>query len=79
MQVIIEQEFTQIVKTELAERGWSMRELARQMDVNVSYVSQYLSGKHTPGPDVMERILRCLDLVPHLSVTKTSEKISSVA
>lgn len=77
--MIIEKEFVDIVKSELAHRNWSLRELARQMDVDVAYVSRYLSSKNTPGPDVMERFLDTLGLVPHLTVTRAQEKIAASA
>lgn len=65
--VIIEQEFKQIVEAELAKRKWSGRELARQMGVSGTYVSRYLTGRVSPGPDVIEKFFAALDLVPHLS------------
>lgn len=77
MHVIIENEFRQIVKSELAKRGWSQRELARQMEVDVSYVNQYLAGRATPGTNVMERIFETLGLVPHLTVSEIPEKASA--
>lgn len=79
MDMIIEKEFREIVKTELAKRGWSQRELARQMEVDVSYVNQYLAGRVTPGTNVMERIFQTLGLVPHLSVSTADEKIQASA
>lgn len=65
--MILQTEFQEIVKSELSKRNWSGRELARRMEVDSKYVSKYLTGKISPGPDVIERFFNALDLVPHLS------------
>ncbi|MES2793182.1 MAG: helix-turn-helix transcriptional regulator [Planctomycetota bacterium] len=76
MQVIIEQEFIEIVRDQLDQRNWSRAELARQMGTDGAYVSRYLSGKIAPGPDVIERFFRAFGLKPHLSYTKQEEALS---
>lgn len=36
------------VKIALIQKGWSQRELARQMDISMSYLQDILNGNRTP-------------------------------
>ncbi|MBX3444231.1 MAG: helix-turn-helix transcriptional regulator [Planctomyces sp.] len=66
MNVILQDEFRRPVTEELEKQHLSKRELARRMGVDPPYVLQYLSGRVSPGPDVMERFFRALGKTPQL-------------
>lgn len=66
--MILEAQFVEIIESTLSTRGWTRSDLARAMGVHKTYVSNYLNGRQVPGPDVMERFFRALDLEPNLSV-----------
>ena len=68
MHVILEKQFRTIVEDRLSTLGWSRSALARRMDATPQFVTNYLNGRNTPGPDVMERFLSALGLEPRLTV-----------
>lgn len=73
MQVIIEQAWRQAIDEELKRRKWSRSEFARHLGVTPGFVSNYLNGTNSPGPEVMERWLRSLDLEPVLTFRRVSK------
>ena len=66
----LDNQFRDIVQQQMKLKGWSQNELARQMGVASSYVSQYLSGRCSPGDDVKDRFFDALDLEPILTVRR---------
>ncbi len=68
--MILEKEFVEIVEARLAELGWSRSELARQMGVGRSVVTDYLNRRSRPGLDVVERFFAALGLTAHLKFDK---------
>jgi len=79
MHVIIEQQFREIVEAELKEKGWTRSQLAREMGVRPQIVTDYLNSRNTPGPDVMERFFKALNLEPELRVRRKLEPVSTDA
>lgn len=63
---MLEQQFREIVVRELRNRGWTRADLAREMGTTPQYVTNYLRGYHTPGPDVIEKFFRAFGLSPDL-------------
>jgi transcriptional regulator with XRE-family HTH domain len=49
---------------ELNRRGWSQRELARQIGVSHSFVSKTLSGERSPSANFCNKIAQALDVAP---------------
>lgn len=74
--MIIEKQFRDEVNRVLTEKGWSRSELARRMQVDRAYVSNYLNGRNSPGPDVMEKFCIALEMVPHFSLTENPVAVS---
>jgi transcriptional regulator with XRE-family HTH domain len=62
--VVMQANFRDKVHQALEERGWSQSALAREMNVTRSVVSQYLSGRITPGLDVVEKFANALGVDP---------------
>ena len=54
------------VVKKMNSRGWSMRELARQIDADHSYISKVLSGKQEAKIDFYFRIAQAFDAVPEM-------------
>lgn len=52
---MLKDEFIRIVRSEMDRQGLSQSELARRMGIPQQMVSRYISGKHTPGLDVVEK------------------------
>jgi transcriptional regulator with XRE-family HTH domain len=69
MNVILDQQFREVIKAALAEQGLSRAELARRMNVSHVTVSLYLNGKISPGVGVIEKFCDALGLEPRLEVT----------
>ena len=55
-------ELNEWIEIKLRERGWSISELARQADLNNSFVSHVLSGRANPGPKFYQGMARAFDL-----------------
>lgn len=58
--MILQEDFTRLVDEQLAAKGWTRSELARHMGVGRQYVTNYLNGRSSAGPDVMERFFTAL-------------------
>lgn len=67
MSVIIDQQFRDAIESELKARQMSRSDLARAMGRSPQYVCEYLNGRKTAGPDVMEQFFAALGLVPRLT------------
>lgn len=61
-------QFRQIIRQQLKLKGWTQHQLAQEMGVAQPYISQYLSGKVSPGDDVKDRFFNALGLEPILTV-----------
>lgn len=70
--------FQSRVREALRMRAINQSELARRMGVERSTVSQYLTGRNSPGFDVVERFAKALELRPSILVNENSigEKIA---
>lgn len=66
--MLLDSQFRDIVSQQMKLRGWSQRRLAEEMGVAQPYVSQYLSGKVSPGDDVKDRFFEAFGLEPILTV-----------
>lgn len=64
----LDTQFREIIAQQMKLKGWSQHRLAEEMGVAQSYVSQYLSGKNSPGDDVKDRFFEALGLEPILTV-----------
>jgi transcriptional regulator with XRE-family HTH domain len=49
---------------ELDRRGWSHRELARQMETSQSFVSRIIKGENPAGINFCHRVAKVLDVPP---------------
>lgn len=81
--MILQEHFRRRVQAELDERDWSQSDLAREMGVTRSVVSQYLTGRITPGLDVVERFAKAfgfeenpLDLLVEKSIREKHQSVS---
>ena len=54
--------FANWLKQQIAERGWSVRETARQVGVSPTPISNILSGKGQPGLDVYRGLARAFQV-----------------
>lgn len=61
---VADQPFVDEVPRLLAERGWSLRRLAREAGVSASHLSRVIRRAQykTPSVSLMERVARALDL-----------------
>lgn len=48
------------VREEIARRNWSQNRFAARCGLTSGHLSQLLSGKRQPGPDVRQRLLDAL-------------------
>lgn len=64
--VIIQDDFRRLIRDEMKSQGLTQIQLADRMGVKQATVSQYLSGKISPGPDVIEKFCKALGKVPRL-------------
>ena len=53
---VICQDFRENVRAVLAEKGWSRKQLAEEMGVTPSYITQLLNAYHEPGLAVVEDV-----------------------
>ncbi|WP_197441350.1 helix-turn-helix domain-containing protein [Thalassoglobus neptunius] len=60
--MVLQENFRQLIKSELARQGISQAELARRMGIAPPVVNKYLMGKTCPGLDVVEKFLVALNL-----------------
>lgn len=58
--MFIQEDFTRLVEEQLKAKGWSRSELARQMGIAPQIVTNYLNGRNSPGPDMIERFFVAL-------------------
>ncbi len=49
------------VENYMRKRGWSIRRLAREMDVDHSYVYRVLRGKQEPGRKFIEGLMKACE------------------
>jgi transcriptional regulator with XRE-family HTH domain len=54
--------FANWLKQQIAERGWSVRETARQAGISPTPISNILSGKARPGLDVYRGVARAFQV-----------------
>lgn len=78
MNVIIDQQFRDLIKAEIEKQGITRSELARRMGVLPGYVTDYLNGHKAPGPDVMEKFFAALNVTPRLVLDTREEKLQTV-
>lgn len=64
MEVLLQNQFVQIVCEEMARQNVTRAELARRMNVPRSMISRYLNGACSPGINVVEKFFLALDIVP---------------
>lgn len=62
--MVLQVRFQSRVKEELAKRNWSQSQLAETMQVGRSFVSDYVSGRRSPGLKVIERFAVALEIDP---------------
>ena len=62
--VTLQERFRENVVRLIAERGITRSELAREMGVGAAYVTEYLSGRVSPGLDVLARFSTALGVDP---------------
>jgi uncharacterized protein (TIGR02147 family) len=55
-----------------ASPGFSMRSLARRLDVSASFLSRVLSGKKAIPPELLKKLAHALDVEPELLVSPTA-------
>lgn len=68
---IVRQNFAHRLRTEIAERGWSQSDLAREAskhmrvgDVSRDNISNYVNQKALPGPTILLALSRALGTTP---------------
>ena len=64
MQMILQERFRIRVREAMDERGWSQSELARRMESDPQFIYRYLSGRTSPGLDIIERFAAALEVDP---------------
>ena len=52
----------EVVREARTARGWSLRELARRIDITPSYLSDIENDRRVPAEDVLRALARELDL-----------------
>lgn len=66
--MLLDNQFREIVAQQMKLKGWTQIRLADEMGVTQPYVSQYMSGRVSPGDDVKDRFFNALGLEPILTV-----------
>ena len=66
--MLLDTQFREIVSQQMSLKRWTQAQLAAAMGVTQPYVSQYLSGRVSPGDDVKDRFFDALGLEPILTV-----------
>jgi transcriptional regulator with XRE-family HTH domain len=77
MVVILQEQFRNLVNSELERLHWSRAELARRMAVAPSYVSIYLNGDADPGDDVKEKFFAALGVSPRLTIEPIQKNLAT--
>lgn len=62
--MILEPRFREKLVQAMAEAHLTNTELANKMGVSRQYVGEYLSGRRSPGLDVLERFAAALEVDP---------------
>lgn len=70
--MILEQQFRDLIESEMKSRGWSRADLARAMHASPQFVTDYLNGRRSPGADVMERFFSAFGCTPKLVLDRPS-------
>lgn len=73
--MILQQQFRDLINSELKRLGWTRQRLALQMHVHSGYVSNYLNGDKDPGDDVKEKFFRALGVRPRLTIEPIPENL----
>jgi len=71
MQVIC-QDFRENVQAVLSQKGWSRKQLAEEMGVSPSYITQLLNAYHEPGLAVVENVAIALGVSRDRLIAKNS-------
>lgn len=58
--------------------GFSIRALAKRLNVSASFLSRVLNGKKPLPPDLLPRLAQALDVEPELLAAKSKRKVTSV-
>jgi transcriptional regulator with XRE-family HTH domain len=68
--VILQEDFKRLVNEQLAEQKITRADLARRMNKPPQFVTNYLNGDTSPGPDVIEKFFSALGCSVRLSVRR---------
>ena len=68
--------FVENVLRLMDEYQWTQKDLSEQMEVTQSFVSQVLTGKRTPGLEVVEKFAVALDVSAVSLFVLQEQKIS---
>ena len=71
MQVIC-QDFRENVQAVLSQKGWSRKQLAEEMGVSPSYITQLLNAYHEPGLAVVANVAIALGVSRDRLIAKNS-------
>lgn len=76
---VLLQRFQDKVREAMSLRDINQSDLARDMGVGRMYVSRYLTGRNSPGFDVVEKFAKALRVEPWelLDETPIAEKVAS--
>lgn len=70
--------FRENVETHLVKRGWTRADLAEQMEVTRSYVTQILGGHRGVGLDALESVADALN-VPAADLIKVKKRLQKAS
>jgi transcriptional regulator with XRE-family HTH domain len=73
MSMILQEQFRNLINSELKRLGWTRLRLANEMGVHSGYVSNYLNGDKDPGDDVKEKFFKALGVQPRLTIEPISQ------
>lgn len=79
MNVILQQQFRDLINSELSRLDWSRARLGREMGVPASYVSKYLNGDVDPGDDVKEKFFSALGVSPRLTIEPIRKNLAAAS
>lgn len=60
----MKEDFRKRLKTALSEKNMSQSELARKLNIHRGTINNYVSGKHEPDRDRIDKIAKCLNVNP---------------
>ena len=66
------QDFRENVQAVLSQKGWSRKQLAEEMGVSPSYITQLLNAYHEPGLAVVENVAIALGVSRDRLIAKNS-------